>query len=81
MRPMKIIQITDTHLMSGGTELYGLNTCERLDSCVANITEHHSDAELCIITGDLTDRGDLEAYQDFREIVQRLPMPYLSPYW
>jgi 3',5'-cyclic AMP phosphodiesterase CpdA len=73
---MKIIQITDTHLMPRGTELHGLNPCERLEACIASIKEFHSDAEMCIITGDLTDRGHRKAYHDFREILQQLPMPY-----
>jgi 3',5'-cyclic AMP phosphodiesterase CpdA len=72
---MKIIQITDTHLMSRGTELHGLNPCIRLEACVANINENHSDAEMCIITGDLTERGDIGAYQDFYEIIGRLSIP------
>ena len=72
---MKIIQITDTHLMPRGTTLHKLNPCERLDACIDNIIEQHSDAELCIITGDITDRGDIKAYHDFHEIIQRLPMP------
>ncbi|MCH2271046.1 MAG: phosphodiesterase [SAR324 cluster bacterium] len=73
---MKIIQITDTHLMPRGTDLHGLNPCERLEACIASINEFHPDAELCIITGDLTDRGHPEAYQDFREILQQLRIPY-----
>ena len=73
---MKIIQITDTHLMPRGTELHGLNPCERLEACIASIKEFHADAELCIITGDLTDCGDREAYRDFREILQQLTMPF-----
>jgi len=62
--------------MPRGTELHGINPCERLEACIASITEFHADAELCIITGDLTDRGHREAYHDFREILQQLPMPY-----
>ncbi len=73
---MKIIQVTDTHLMPHGTELNGLNPNERLEACIASITELHSDAELCIITGDLTDRGDSDAYNDFRNILQNLSIPY-----
>ena len=71
---MKIIQITDTHLMPRGTELHGLNPCERLEACIASIKEFHADAELCIITGDLTDCGDREAYRDFRKILPKLLM-------
>jgi Icc protein len=73
---MKIIQIIDTHLMPRGTELHGLNPCERLEACIANIKEFHTDAKMCIITGDLTDQGHRKAYHDFREILQKLPMPY-----
>ena len=36
---MKIIQITDTHLMPRGTELHGLNPCERLEACISSINE------------------------------------------
>ena len=42
--PMKIIQITDTHLMPRGATLHKLNPCERLDACIDNIIEYHSDA-------------------------------------
>jgi len=73
---MKIIQITDTHLMPRGTELHGLNPCERLEACIASIKEFHADAEMCIITGDLTDQGLRESYEDIREILQQLPMPF-----
>ena len=73
--PMKIIHITDTHLMPRGTTLHKLNPCERLDACIDNIIEHHSDAEFCVITGDLTHRGDIKSYHDFRDIIQRLQIP------
>ena len=43
---MKIIHITDTHIMPHGVELNGLKPSERLESCIANIIEHHADAEL-----------------------------------
>ncbi len=73
---MKIIQITDTHLMPHGTNLHGLNPCERLEACISSINEFHADAELCFITGDLTDQGHRKAYHDLREIFRQLKMPY-----
>ena len=73
---MKIIQITDTHLIPRGKVLHGLNPCELLEACIASIKEFHADAEMCIITGDLTDQGHPKAYHDFRKILQQLPMPY-----
>lgn len=73
---MKIIQITDTHLMPRGTDLYGLNPCQRLEDCIESINEHHGDAQMCIITGDLTDRGDRDAFYDLRDILKKLTIPY-----
>ena len=75
---MKIIQITDTHLMPRGTELHGLNPCERLEACIASIKEFHSDAEMCIITGDLTDQGLRESYEDFRRNYSATPNAFSS---
>ena len=73
---MKIIQIKDTHLMPLGTELHDLNPSERLEACISRIKEFYVDAEMCIITGDLTDQGPRESYEDLREILQQLPMPF-----
>lgn len=72
---MKLIHVTDTHLVPRGELLYGLNACERLDACVDDINRHHADAELCVITGDLAHNGTPQAYGDFRDAIARLPMP------
>lgn len=73
---MKFIHITDTHLVAPGTMLHGLDPCERLKACIADIKEHHGDAEFCIITGDLAHRGEEAAYQEMRRLLQTLPMPW-----
>ncbi|MCS5589753.1 MAG: metallophosphoesterase, partial [Candidatus Thioglobus sp.] len=62
--------------MPRGTDLYGLDPCKRLETCIESINEYHSDADLCIITGDLTDQGDREAYRDLRGILKQLSIPY-----
>ena len=62
--------------MPRGTDLYGLDPCRRLEACIDSINQHHADAELCIITGDLTDQGDREAYRDLRSILKQLSIPY-----
>ena len=59
---MKIIQITDLHLPAPGQSLWGLNPYERLESALADIEALHADAELCVISGDLADKGEPEAY-------------------
>jgi len=73
---MKVIQVTDTHLNSNKADLYGLNPYKNLEACVNSINKLHSDSELCIITGDLTNNGDREAYKAFREILQKLKISY-----
>jgi len=72
---MKIIQITDPHLVAPGGRLYDLDPAARLARCVENIAAEHGDAELCVVTGDLADRGAPEAYALLREILRPLPMP------
>ncbi|MDD9877171.1 MAG: phosphodiesterase [Magnetovibrio sp.] len=73
---MKFIQITDTHLVPPGKQLHGLDPRARLDACVADINAHHADAEFCVITGDLVHAGQPEAYEDLRECLAALDMPY-----
>ncbi len=72
---MKIVQITDTHLVRPGETIYGLDPEARLRAVIDNILLSHADADLVVITGDLTDRGEREAYRAFRDQIARLPMP------
>ena len=72
---MKFIQITDTHLMPKGEILHGLDPYGRLKTCVEDIIRHHSDAELCVITGDLAHAANPDAYIDLRVCLSELPMP------
>ena len=73
---MKIIQITDTHLVPPGKELHGLDPRARLDACIADVNANHADAELCIITGDLVHGGQIESYQNLRDCLSMLSIPY-----
>ncbi|MHB0790083.1 phosphodiesterase [Bradyrhizobium sp. 5.13L] len=72
---MKIIQITDLHLVSIGDRLFDNDPGERLKSCLADVAKHHADAELCVITGDLAHHGQKGAYVRLREALEVLPMP------
>ena len=73
---MKLIHITDTHLTPGKKDLYELNPSKNLEACVESINKFHSDSELCVITGDLTNGGDNASYLDMRKILQKLKIPY-----
>jgi 3',5'-cyclic AMP phosphodiesterase CpdA len=72
---MKLIHITDPHLVAPGAKLFGLDPLERLRQCIDDILAHHRDAALCVITGDLADRGEPAAYAALAGQLARLPMP------
>jgi 3',5'-cyclic-AMP phosphodiesterase len=74
---MKLIHITDTHLVAPGMQLYGLDPRARLDAAIADINRHHADAELAVVTGDLTHWGEVEAYRNFLQAMRGLHVPYI----
>jgi Icc protein len=73
---MKILQITDLHMVPEKRDMHGVNPYQRLSACVEDIRQNHADAELCVITGDLAHKGEISAYQALSEILTRLPMNY-----
>ncbi len=64
---MKLIQVSDLHFVPPGVRLLGLEPRARLEAALADINSHHGDAELCLITGDLADHVEHEAYKPLRE--------------
>jgi 3',5'-cyclic AMP phosphodiesterase CpdA len=72
---VKIIQITDTHLIRPGETIHGLDPAARLRAVVDDILLSHADADLVVVTGDMTDRGEGEAFMLFRDEIARLSMP------
>lgn len=75
---MKLIHITDTHVVMPGQRLYGLDPRARLDAAVADINRHHADASLVVVTGDLTHWGDAKAYDAFVDSIGALTMPVVA---
>jgi len=75
---MKLIHITDTHLVAEGLTLYGLDPRARLDAAINDINRNHGDAELAVITGDLTHWGEPEAYECFAQALSALRVPVVS---
>ena len=73
---MKLIQVSDLHFVPPGTLLFGLDPRARLEAAIADINQHHGDAELCLFTGDLADHGAPAAYQALRETLAALQVPY-----
>ena len=75
---MLIAQITDTHIKPKGGLAYG----NILDSatCLKNVIKHCNEFKPAInivfVTGDLTDSGKLEEYEEFNKILKDLKMPW-----
>ncbi|WP_095089234.1 phosphodiesterase [Mesorhizobium sophorae] len=72
---MKVIQISDPHLMTPGGLLYGSNPLSRLQACLADIGANHADADLVVISGDLTNDGERPAYAALRESLTKFGPP------
>lgn len=70
---MKIIQITDTHLVRSGVSVNGVDPERQLRAAIADIVEKHDDADLLVITGDLCNDGEPEAYALLKDILAPVP--------
>lgn len=75
---MKLLHITDTHFVAPGNRLYGLDPAERLALAIADINANHADAEICVVTGDITHWGEPEAYALFRDTMAKLAVPHVA---
>jgi Icc protein len=73
---MKLLQVTDTHLVADGAKICDLDPAARLAACIAHINAHHADAELCVVSGDLTDDGRPGAYRALKRVLDGLAVPY-----
>lgn len=74
---MLIAQISDTHITSPGTLAYDIApTNERLAQCVAHINQFKPQAELVLVTGDISNNGQLDELQHAKQLLDELKMPY-----
>jgi 3',5'-cyclic AMP phosphodiesterase CpdA len=80
-QPMMIAQITDMHIRPPGRLAYGrVDTNAMLAAAVAMIEAMPRKPDLVIATGDLTDCGLAEEYEELRDLLEPLSMPvYLVP--
>ena len=72
---MKFIHLTDTHFVPPGETLYGGNPQKNLAQAVQDINEYHSDAQLVVITGDLTHWGEIASFSYLKETLELLQPP------
>jgi Icc protein len=75
--PIKITQITDTHLYgkSSGT-LLKMNTNETLNHVIELVKQNENEIDLVLATGDITQDASDKAYQNFLDIVATLNTPF-----
>jgi 3',5'-cyclic-AMP phosphodiesterase len=73
---MKFLVLSDTHVVPPGETAKSLDTGERLRRAIADINTHHADAAFCVLSGDLVDHGQREAYVYLREILTTLKVPW-----
>ena len=75
---MRVIQLTDLHL----TDPTGFDAARKHAEFIADglraVGERFSDAACCVITGDLTDRGEEAAYHLLQDQLKALPFPVLT---
>ncbi len=71
---MKIVWMTDPHILAGHGTLVGHDPRQRLRAAFDYVSRHHSDADLCVLTGDITDEGDVESYILARDIISSCPV-------
>jgi 3',5'-cyclic AMP phosphodiesterase CpdA len=66
-----IVHLSDTHLRAGGSPLYGsVDSESHLRTLFGELAESGARPEAIVITGDLADHGDPEAYATLRSIVE-----------
>lgn len=72
---MKLIHISDLHLVTPGKTLLSLDPLARLDACLADIARLHADAALVVVSGDLSETGAPDTYAALKERLARFPLP------
>ena len=70
---MKIIHLSDPHIYTDN--INGIDPVSRFKKALDHILKNHNDADLFVITGDITDLGDKESYQLFIKIIQDANLP------
>ncbi|PPG52066.1 phosphodiesterase [Rathayibacter sp. AY1E9] len=63
-----IAHLSDTHLLADGAPLYGkVDTVARLAQAVGRLAERGGRLDAIVVTGDVADRGEEDAYRRVRE--------------
>jgi len=72
---MKFVIVTDPHFVPEGETLFGLDPRANLARAVEVINRDHADIALVILLGDLTQRGERDAYASIAATLAPLQAP------
>ncbi len=72
---MNLLWLTDLHFCSE-EKVAGVDTKACLEAALGHINQHYADADLCILSGDMVDKGQAGDYQVLRSRLDTLPMPW-----
>lgn len=72
---VKLIWMSDPHFSAEGRVL-GHDPRERLSAAIEHINTHHADAAMCLITGDIVNRGTREDYESVKRMLGELTVNY-----
>ncbi|MGI9401991.1 MAG: metallophosphoesterase [Rhizobiaceae bacterium] len=64
---MKLIHISDIHI--NDTAILGHDPVDNFKQCMSHINSHHPDADMVVITGDLTHHGHSTSYTLLKELL------------
>ncbi|MEM1276598.1 MAG: metallophosphoesterase [Pseudomonadota bacterium] len=72
---MKIIQVTDLHLRTDQMKGASQDPMGSFKRALADISKRHSEADLMVLTGDLTEHGEAVCYQMLRRVLEEVEIP------
>ena len=64
---MKVVHLSDIHI--NADPILDGNPVERFRSCMDHVSRHHGDAEIVLISGDLTHHGLPAAYETLSDLL------------
>ncbi|NKB76971.1 MAG: hypothetical protein GKR96_07940 [Gammaproteobacteria bacterium] len=74
---MLIVQISDTHIAGWDKKAYGIApVAENLSTCVEHINQLIPKPDIVIVTGDITNSGLTEEFQQAASLLNKLAVPY-----
>ena len=72
---MKLVHMSDIHLTAPGKTIGGRDPRLNFERALTDILKCHHDAELLVITGDLSDWGDRDDYEWLKARLAAFPVP------